>query len=187
MKLIQLICFLFFSAFATALFACDVCGCSMDGSYIGILPQFHKNFIGLNYSQLDFTTEHHILGQPSSTVSKEHFSTTELRGRINLSNRIQTFIFIPYATNSQSENGLQSTFSGIGDVRIIFNYNVLNTGDSLMNKWKHNLQAGAGVKLPTGSFNTLDRTQTVNPNLQAGTGSYDALMNIIYTIRHKKK
>ncbi|UII25703.1 hypothetical protein LVD15_20705 [Fulvivirga maritima] len=41
--------------------ACDVCGCSLGSNYMGILPQFNKNFVGLRWSQAKFYAhmDHH--------------------------------------------------------------------------------------------------------------------------------
>src|SRR5690606_27918783 len=51
---------------------------------------------------------------------------------------------------------------------------------------KHNLMAGGGIKLATGNYQNSSEGELLNPNLQLGSGSYDFLANIIYTIRYNK-
>ena len=166
--------------------ACDVCGCSMGGTNLGILPQFHKNFIGVHYFYRGFSSEHTILGTETKSTSQELFQTTELRGRFHLNKRVQLFVLLPININQQTENSVTSTFTGLGDISTFANYSIDNNGDSLGKKWKHNLQLGGGIKLPTGSYKKLDENNILNPNIQTGTGSFDILIDAIYTVRYKK-
>lgn len=177
-----------FSLFALLLQAnaCDVCGCSMGGSYIGILPQFHKNFVGFQYSYRSFNSEHSILGTSTKSISQEKFQTIEMRGRFHLTSKIQLFVFVPYSINQQLEKNISSKINGLGDVSAIVNYNIFNSGDSTTNKLKHTLLLGGGLKIPTGKFRILDQNNSLNPNLQTGSGSYDFILNAIYTVRLKK-
>ena len=48
--------------------------------------------------------------------------------------------------------------------------------------WRQQLQAGGGVKFPTGYYNR----RIDHPTLQTGTGSWDALLNAIYTLRYNR-
>ena len=166
--------------------SCDVCCCSMGGTNLGILPQFHKNFIGLHYFYRGFSSEHTILGTETKSISRELFQTTELRGRFHLNKKIQLFVLLPFNINRQTENNVTSTFAGLGDVTTFANYSIYNNEDSLSKKWKHNLQLGGGIKLPTGSYKKLDESKILNPNIQTGTGSFDILIDAIYTVRYKK-
>lgn len=52
--------------------------------------------------------------------------------------------------------------------------------------WQHFLQAGAGVKMPTGAYDNsvLGSGDAMAPSMQAGTGSWDYLANANYTLRH---
>jgi len=45
---------------------------------------------------------------------------------------------------------------------------------------------GGGIKLPTGKFRSIDDGNVANPNMQKGTGSFDFIINGVYTIRYKK-
>ena len=166
--------------------ACDVCGCSMSGTSLGILPQFHKNFIGVNYLYRGFNSEHFDSGSGAQLSSDEVFQTAELRGRIRLSNRIKLFVLIPFHMNQQTEQDRVTRFTGLGDITTFANYTVYTTPDSLEKQWNHNVQVGGGIKLPTGRFNHLDANSVLNPNIQTGSGSFDPLLDAIYTVRYKK-
>lgn len=166
--------------------ACDVCGCAMGGTNLGILPQFHKNFIGLQYAYRQFTSLHSVQGTDNLSTSFERFQSLELRGRFHLNKKIQLFILLPFNVNQQTENSVTSTLSGIGDLSTFVNYNLFNNGDSLNKRWKHNFQIGGGIKWPVGNFKKLDENKVLNPNIQTGTGSYDFLLDAIYTVRFNK-
>jgi hypothetical protein len=163
--------------------ACDK-GCTMGGSYMGILPQFHKSFVGLRHTTRDYTITathgHH------TEITKEHFATTELWGRFVPVKNVQFFAFAPYVLNEQNSSHGTIRSKGFGDVTLMANYSLLNTGDSLGYTLKHTLQVGGGVKLATGSYRKQQHDEVLAANMQPGTGSTDYLINGIYTIRFKQ-
>jgi hypothetical protein len=166
--------------------ACDVCGCASGSINLGILPQFHKHFIGLNYSSRSFNSYHTVLNSDESAASRESFNTLELRSRINLAKRVHFFAFLPFMFNKQEEENSTTTISGLGDFTGIVNYSLLLTPDSLSKQVKHNLQIGGGIKLPIGRYTVLDHQLMLNPNIQTGTGSFDFVCDAFYTLRIKK-
>jgi Putative MetA-pathway of phenol degradation len=166
--------------------ACDVCGCSLGGSYYGILPQFQKNFIGLRWSQAKFYAHMNhgaVLGEEHS---HDTYTKLELWGRYYINDKIQVFAFVPYSYNNMKGTEQKIKTQGLGDISILANYLILNTGESKTKKLKHTLMAGAGVKLPTGKYDLEDNGLIVNRNFQLGTGSVDFVMSGVYTIRHQK-
>ena len=175
----------------TAATACDK-GCTMGGSYVGILPQFHKNFVGIRYNTRNYTLTathtHMVNGVPAvhTEVTKEQYHTTELWGRFYPAKRVQAFVFVPYVINTQKKDETSLTQRGLGDVTVMANYSLLNTGDSLSNTLKHTLLVGGGVKLPTGKFNATQNGDVLTANMQPGTGSVDVLLNSTYTLRYQK-
>jgi len=168
--------------------ACDVCGCSVGGSYFGILPQFQQNFIGLRYQHRSFNSEHLTLFPGETPLkSKEIFHTTELWGRYVPHPKVHLFAFVPFNYFTKNEEGTRSTISGIGDVSLMVHYIVFNTGNDVEKRWKHALQIGTGVKFPTGKSNHIQAsTGLLLPSLQAGTGAFDIPFSTIYTIRKNK-
>lgn len=167
--------------------ACDVCGCSLGGSYFGILPQFNKNFVGLRWSQARFHAYmNHQSDYLKPETSNDTYQKLELWGRYYVNKRIQLFAFIPYSFNSMKGTEQVVSSQGLGDITLIGNYLLLNTGEDKTKKFKHTWMAGAGVKLPTGDSNLEDKGVLVNPNFQLGTGSLDFLLSTVYTLRYQK-
>lgn len=167
--------------------ACDICGCSTGGSYLGILPQFQRNLAGLRFQYRNFmhpNTELNMNGE--SQVLEDRFYTTEAWMRFYPSDRIQLFIHVPYTLNQRFETMRTTTIEGIGDIRLTANYSLINTGDSILRNWKNLLLIGGGIKLPTGKYQQRDETRLMLPaSFQVGTGAYSLLFNVIHTLRYK--
>lgn len=167
--------------------ACDVCGCSLGGNYFGILPQFNKNFVGIRWSQAKFYAHmNHDSEYLDEEYSHDIYNKAELWGRFYVSKRIQVFAFVPYGFNNMhgTEQSIQT--HGLGDITLLSNVLLINTGESDSAKFKHTFMAGGGVKLPSGRFNLKDQGLLVNPNFQLGTGSTDFLISAVYTLRYQK-
>ena len=166
--------------------ACDVCGCSGSNQYMGILPQFYRHFIGLQYQYRTFSSEHiPFRAGDEPEHSTEQYQTIQLMGRYYISKRIQLLAFLPYHINRKDEDGVISHSNGIGDASILANTEILNTKDADATM-QQKLFAGGGLKLPTGHHDALASTGTDGlPNMQPGTGSWDFLANVNYTIRRK--
>jgi hypothetical protein len=167
-------------------FACNVCGCSAGGDYLGILPQYYDHYVGLQYQFRSFHSEHEPLryGDPMER-SKQYYNTLQLRAHYNLSNRVQLFAFVPYYSNIQQQDGVRTTTSGIGDASVLANV-VLLRKDKPNEQWQQLLMAGGGVKLPIGRYEgitVMDREGL--PNMQTGTGSWDFITDVNYTLRRK--
>lgn len=174
---------------AASIKACDVCSCSSGGSYYGILPQFQKHFIGVRYTGSSSIANHipsYIADEIYKPATKLSMHSIELWGRFYLAKRVQLFAFVPFTVFRKNESGITSSVYGLGDATLMTNYAVVNTGDSLMKKVKHTFLLGGGVKFPTGKFRTIDDGNAANPNIQTGTGSFDFIVNGVYTVRYKK-
>src|SRR4051812_40894074 len=62
--------------------ACDLCGCSANNQYLGILPQFYKQFIGVQYQYTSFNARQASLMDPAEYETAYEFSNTvQLWGR----------------------------------------------------------------------------------------------------------
>lgn len=169
-------------------YACEVCGCSSGGNSLGILPQFNNHFVGLRYSYRQFHTIHppSIIPGQTGQPSDEYFHSLEIWARFYPTKRLQVFAFVPFHFYSQ-----RSVFDGnasvntIGDVSVLANYIIVKAPDSTDRKARHNLQAGFGIKMPTGRYDLRNGNTLLNPNLQPGTGSWDFTFNVNYTVRWK--
>lgn len=164
---------------------CDVCGCSIGGNYFGILPQFHRHFVGLRWSEQSFISAHSLIAvREGRFESEEWFRSVDLLGRFYVAPRIQLMVLTPYHEFRRRESGVETRTKGLGDVSVMASYVLLDTGDSLHRRWKHTLTFGGGAKIPTGRSNLTDAEgKTLHPNLQPGSGTVDFMLSAAYTIR----
>lgn len=166
---------------------CDVCGCSLGGNYFGILPQFNKSFAGLRWSQAKFYAHmDHDSEYLDEEYSNDTYNKLELWGRFYLNERFQFFAFVPYSYNDMEGTEQVVSTNGLGDITVLGNYLIINTGEDKESIFKHTWMAGGGVKFPTGNFDLEDQGVLVNPNFQLGTGSTDFIISTIYTLRYGK-
>jgi hypothetical protein len=183
----HVLAFFFLALGFTQARACDVCGCAMTGTYSGIYPQFTRSIVGLRWRQANFfhpNTDLNLNG--SSRVLEDRFQTAEFWGRFYPHPRIQLFAFVPYKINQRTETERTTTISGIGDINLLANYTIVNTGDSANVKLKHTLLVGGGIKLPTGHYQERDENLTMLPaQFQIGTGAYTYTASLNYTIRYE--
>lgn len=171
-----------------AAYACDVCGTSAGNQGLGLLPQMYKHFAGIQYQHRAFKSKHPALSdtQPD-TYSEQSYRTAQVWGRFCPGKRWQIFGFIPYKYNSYMSDNTVTNSNGIGDVSILINYTIIQTPDSATIFLKHRLQAGGGIKAPTGSYSGItERELSGLPNIQPGSNSWDIPLNINYTLRYKK-
>lgn len=172
----------------TGSYACDICGCSVGGNYFGILPQFQKTFAGLRYQYRGYESEHLTLFPDEVPLkTTERFHTTELWARYVPNERLHLFAFVPYNYYTKEESGQRTAVSGLGDISLMAHYILINTGDQSGKSWKQALQAGGGIKLPTGTADHVEQsTGLIIPSMQTGTGAIDIPLSALYTLRHRE-
>jgi hypothetical protein len=165
--------------------ACDVCGCSGAGSSPGLLPLVQRHFVGLRWQSQDYSLLAHHEG---NSPVYETFQTTDIMGRWQPQRRLQVIGTMPYFTASRTVPGAPVLRAeGIGDATVLFQYSLADPARQMTGKWQYALQAGAGVKLPTGRSNLADAEGTaIPPNMQPGTGSTDFLTTMLCAIRRGK-
>ncbi|WP_264788589.1 transporter [Aureispira anguillae] len=172
---------------ATAIQACDICGCGVGGYYSGMLPQYHKNFIGLRWRFSYFKSDLGHEGENIAAYSKEYFHSLELMGRFYPHRRVQLLAFVPLNYHLRNAPTETNALVGLGDLSVLALYNIYNTSFIAEKNTKHNLLVGGGIKVPTGSFQRKDAAGALlTPSLQLGTGSVDFLITGVYTLRHKR-
>lgn len=182
----QIICCLLLLCTTLCVRACDVCGGSGSSQNLGILPQFKKHFIGLQYQYRSFSSVYPALSeQKPAAYSEEHYNTAQLWGRYVVSKRLQLFAFVPYQYNRRLKDGTNTDMNGISDISVLANAVVFKTEDSSESEWKHVLLAGGGIKLPTGSYKGITALDRLGlPNMQPGSGAWDVIVNLNYTLRY---
>lgn len=193
LKIIVVLSFILSSFYSNA---CDICGCQLSGVSFGLLSGTSSHYMGLRYTKARFGAD---LRYNSELLQNEYsndlFTRTELVSRYILSSKFQLQAVIPYIHNEMEGNIQNITFSGIGDPMLLLFYNVLGTKKMNMDevappeniqKVKHTLLIGGGIKAPLGKFDKSDQGETVNRNFQEGTGSFDFLISANYTLTYKR-
>jgi hypothetical protein len=164
-------------------YACDICGSGGGNTQLGILPNYQRHFVGLRYRHSTFTSMHN---GDIKTAASDVFQTTELFARYVPHQKIQLFAALPYGFTQRTESKQTQTVQAVGDVSLLATVIILNNSDSAAHQWKHALQVGGGVKLPTGDYQIVQNRQTLSMGLQPGSGSTDVLANLLYTVRYRK-
>ena len=162
--------------------ACPICGCGGGNLYVGLLPDFKYQFIGLRFHASQYHSQ--LISDPSQ-FSTNDYSSIELWGGLRLGKKFQLLAFIPYYMNKQVDDDGTTYTNGLGDVTVMGQYQVFKSSGhpSSPNSLSQQLWIGGGIKLPTGTFNAnmLDSNTTIaDINAQIGTGSVDFLVNGMY-------
>lgn len=167
----------------TASKACDVCGCNLSGVYFGFSGLSSGHFIGVNYQYASFRAAIDNDGYYfKDEWSHDVFHRMEVAGRFRISDRWQVRVGLPLVRQQMAGTSQNVTVMGLADPILSVHFNPINTVDE-MSSFVHSLTLGAGVKMPLGKFELEDAGQLINPNFQPGTGSWDALAMVSYTLR----
>src|SRR5436853_5214828 len=113
-------------------FACPICGCGVGGFYVGLLPTYKGQFIGIRYYYSHYETR---LKDDPSQYSHDYYRTAELYGGISLGRKWQLLGFVPYHINYQNTDDGAVRNNGLGDISLLLNHLVLQT--SHLNTKKH--------------------------------------------------
>ena len=169
---------------SAASFACPICGCGVGGFYMGLLPNFKRGFVGVRYQYSHYST--HLTDEPGQ-FSRDYYHVAEVWGGLTIGRRWQVLGFVPYHFNVQhTDDGLINR-NGLGDITLLANYKLWNSakvthGSKVL---KQELWAGAGVKLPSGTYHvdlSDPETELGDVNSQMGTGSTDFIANAMYNV-----
>lgn len=159
---------------------------------MGVQPQVQNNAIGLRWRYRFFSgSVPHFHGNgdahhhDKTETSNDHYNTLDLYARYYPHEKVQLYAVLPYISNRLYEGDKLSTHQGIGDGMLIAQYRLLFK-DDVENNRARQLFAGAGVKLPTGSFTKAESNGEIEPHSQAGTGSVDYVLLATYSGRRKK-
>ncbi|MCW2118718.1 transporter [Flavobacterium sp. 7A] len=152
---------------------CDACGCSAAGGSMGFSSMLNNNFVGVRYFYQSYTSRDGDFN--NSPWIDENFHTTQIWARIPIGSKIQLTALLPYQDHTRQYAAGPENISGLGDVTIMATYTVLESiKDSVV--LYNRVQLGGGFKLPTGKFDAISNTGSVNQGFQVGTGSLDYLL-----------
>ncbi|MDI9337971.1 MAG: transporter [Alphaproteobacteria bacterium] len=178
-------CFIFYFGAISFIKACDICGCGVGNTYIGILPEFKKYIVGVRYRYNALKTHVGVGGATTYLTTNESYSTAELWGGFYLSKKVRLLLSVPYSFIQRENQGNHSYKNGVSDINSTVFYEVLNKQTFFKNKILFNsLWIGGGLKLPTGKYSSMNDTFVNENNLfQLGTGSTDVAFQAIYDVR----
>lgn len=185
MKKIIVVLALFLTC-ATGTRACEICGCGVGNSYIGILPEFNKNIFGFRYRYNSMLTHIGAGGSITYLTTAESYRTLEAWAGINITRNFRLMTSVPYGFDERSNQGLTQVKSGLGDITISAFYQVIHSRKSISDRLLvQSLWIGGGIKLPTGQYNPLSKITSIeSANLfQLGTGSTDFMLTGMYDVR----
>ncbi|CAN5325435.1 hypothetical protein BH09BAC5_BH09BAC5_00660 [soil metagenome] len=177
--------------------ACDVCGC-----FIGVLPYDNQSSIGLMhryrifsgypslpggsmfpsgaYRYANHSVLHGVTGVTLSPDDFESYKVIELRGKLFIHPRIELNFLLPFSENRLKSNSVTEKIDGLGDATILAGFHLINAKND--GEFRHRLVIGAGIKLPTGNYNSKSSNEIRNDiMIQNGTGSTDGIIYVAYT------
>ena len=145
--------------------ACDVCGCSINGTGLGLMSAYRYNFVGMNWQYASF--EGSLL---HGSGSIDHFHTAELAVRYHFTDNFKVLVNQPFKFNTRSLNGETSQLQGLGDTRVLANYTFLK--DKKIGGFDIYAELGAGAQLPVGQYDSDLHSKDLPENFNAGRGSW---------------
>ena len=175
MKFIS-ICAVLLCAYPVSLLACDAC--SVGGSGLGILTGFRYNYANLSYQHATYTAS------PGAGTAKDAFQTMSLNIRYYLARRLAVQVNQSYAWNQRdSEIGRQS-INGFADSRLATIYTV-HQNDNVETGTGLHVEAGLGLKLPTGRFVEDTHEENLPENFSPGQGNFGILFQpaVVLSVR----
>jgi hypothetical protein len=164
---------------------CDFCGCAASSGGLGYTNLSNTSFLGFRFSRQNFESRDGIFN--NSPIINETFDAYSLWGKIQISKQFSVSFLAPFQDLKRAfPDGSTENLNGIGDVNTIIWYSIPLGKKVKPNEdyaftttlpSKHKLQVGAGLKYPTGEFES-SQTESINPGFQVGTGSLDYLFSL---------
>lgn len=164
--------------------ACDICGCGNNGNYIGILPEFHKNIVGIRYRQNSLRTHIGNNGMDTYLTNKETYSAYEFWSSIKIAKNFHLSLTVPYNFSTKKGLNENQVIKGLGDVNLMAFYTLFQSNKltKSSNVFIQSLSLSAGIKLPTGLYQQIENASS-SQLFTLGTGTYDFSIGGIYEAR----
>jgi len=162
--------------------ACDTCCCSVDDRYTSILPDFRDHVMGLRYRYNSLYSQ--VNAGSSITSALVQYNTVELWVGWNITRKIRIMGSVPYKFEALNNQAATKFKNGWGDISLLGYYELLNNRRTIDSERSlvHNLWFGVGAELPTGKYDTGDKTMLSGNPYQLGSGSTDVIFNVVYDL-----
>lgn len=158
---------------------CDACGCSANGGSMGFSSMLNSNFVGIRYIHQSYKSRDGVFN--NSPWIDENFNTAQLWARVPITERIEVMALVPYHFNNREKATGKENIDGLGDITLMGFYILFGTKSDSATVF-HKFQLGAGVKAPTGKYDSANNG-SINPSFQLGTGSWDYTLASEYTVK----
>jgi hypothetical protein len=148
-------------------FACDRCASNMGLGGLGLAQVVERHQLGLIHSTARYQSNHH-------GNTDDLFHIAELGASWYAAKSLRLSANLPVQWNQRSQNGQRQTVSGVGDLRVMGYYRKTMTF-STSEEPRLILDAGLGLKLPTGKYEAKLGEQELPENFTIGNGCIGAI------------
>lgn len=175
----MIVCLAFFFMQGKLLFACDGCGCSVSGSYSGLMAFNTNNFIGLRYANYHFNTSENGFRLQAG------FQALDLLTAFKINDKWQVMAYLPYKLIDYAATDTKANLNGFADAGVLNTFRIYSNSKVLMRKNTQTLYVKAGLELPTGKFNNEFRAEHLPASIATGSGSFDLMTGLQYKFQNK--
>lgn len=165
--------------------ACDICSCGSGGGVMGVMPQFHKNFVsaGFQYSRFNHPQTAYNTTN-GKAVLRDAFVQYRLDLRYYLNPGLQLMAAMPYGVNTRVYNDHSEQIQAMSDPELRLGWMLFNTTDSMYRPVRHMLMLGTGTGIPSGKYQQRNPEKLMYPNnFQLGSGAWSPQLFMMYTLR----
>ncbi len=175
----MIICLAVFLLQGKDVFACDQCGCSVSGSYNGLMAFNTNNFIGLRYAvyHFDVADEVHQLNAG--------FQSLDLITAFKIKEKWQVLAYLPYKKIHYTSPNAKTNINGIADAGLINTIELFSNAKNLLRKNTQVFSIKGGIEFPTGKFNGDFRADHLPASVATGSESVDLITGLQYKFQNK--
>lgn len=164
----RLILLVVFGSASYLLLACDACS-SLGSGGLGFYNYHNQNFIRLSWQQADYQS-----ATGYRQRSKDDIQYINLTARWYITDRLSGQISQPWIINKRSDSNQSQSLAGLGDIRLHCNYLIIRN-KKFASDLSINWDIGAGIKLPSGKYDSDIHDQNLPENFNLGNGSWGYL------------
>lgn len=146
--------------------ACDICGCSISYSNMGLLTNLHRNQLGFRHSNANFEVQ-----SLSGELIKDRFQSFEINGAYYINSKLRLYADINFLNNTRKESDQKNGVHGIGDFKAGVAYELVNR--KLFNdSYKFYFEIASQLKFPIGKYNAAIHDLNLPENFNLSNGAW---------------
>ncbi|HRG69250.1 MAG TPA: hypothetical protein PLS73_10405 [Saprospiraceae bacterium] len=151
--------------------ACDICGCSIPHSNMGLLTNLHRNSLGCRFSNTSFE-----VAALSGSKIKDRFQAYELNGAYYFHNKLRFYADVSYQNNQRIESDQKNSIHGIGDLKAGLAYELVNR-ELFNDSYKFYFEIASQIKIPIGKYNANLHDLNLPENFNLSNGAWGIGLN----------